>query len=119
MLVGDRLTLESTVAKYEKQRKAGDPAFNEPKVRAFMVNDKIAASYTHRQGQYLGFIHYYTKLNGQPPSEAEMQQRFQVSPPAVHDMIVMLEKKGFIARTPGMARSIKVLLPREKLPELE
>jgi len=77
-----------------------------------------ASKATPRQGQYLAFIYHYTKLHGQPPAEAEMQQFFQVSPPAVHDMILMLEKKGLIARTPGMARSIKVLLPREKLPDL-
>ena len=28
--------------------------------------------YTRKQGQYLAFIYYYTKLNGQPPAEHEM-----------------------------------------------
>ena len=111
--------LEMALAEYEEKRKTGDPEFNEPVARVFMTNDKITASYTHRQGQYLAFIHLYTKLHGQPPSEAEMQQRFKVSPPAVHDMILMLEKKGLIARTPGATRSVRVLLPKEQLPELE
>jgi len=79
----------------------------------------IMPSYTCRQGQYLAFIHYYTKLNCQPPSEADMQRHFKVTPPSVHDMILMLEKRGLIERTPGMARSIRVLLPREQLPELK
>ena len=74
---------------------------------------------TARQGQFLAFIHTYTKLNGRPPSEADMQRHFQVSPPSVHDMILMLEKKGFIERTPRAARSIRLLVPPERLPELE
>ena len=27
-----------------------------------------------KQGQYLAFIHYYTKVNGKPPAEADMQR---------------------------------------------
>lgn len=75
-------------------------------------------SYTEKQGQYLAFIYYYTKLHRQPPAEADMQRYFRVSPPAVHQMVVKLEQLGLIERTPGQARSIRVLLPREALPEL-
>ena len=74
-------------------------------------------AYTETQGQYLAFIHYYTKLHGVPPAEANMQRYFKVSPPSVHNMIVTLEKRQFIARTPGAARSIR-LLRRDQLPDL-
>ena len=47
-----------------------------------------------------------------------MQGYFQVSPPTVHQMVMSLEKLGFIERTPGQGRSIKLLLPREQLPDL-
>lgn len=76
------------------------------------------ASYTARQGQYLAFIHYYTKLHGRSPSEADMRSFFQVSPPSVHQMVLNLEKLGFIQRTPGQGRSLKLLLPRSQLPDL-
>jgi repressor LexA len=79
----------------------------------------MTPSYTPTQGQYLAFIYYYTKLNGRPPAEADMQRYFRVSPPAVHQMILTLERCGFIARTPGQARSIRLLLTREQLPDLE
>ncbi len=79
----------------------------------------MAADYTPRQGQYLAFIHYYTKVNGRPPAEADMQQYFRVSPPTVHQMILNLEQRGLITRTPGKQRSIRLLLPREELPDLE
>lgn len=74
--------------------------------------------YTAKQGQYLAFIYYYTKVNGIPPAEADIQRYFRVSPPSVHQMILTLEKLRLISRVPGRPRSIQVLLSREDLPEL-
>ncbi len=74
--------------------------------------------YTKLQGQYLAFIAAYTKVNGRPPAEADMQRYFRVTPPSVHNMIVTLEKRGLIARTPGLARSIAVLVESDQLPAL-
>jgi repressor LexA len=48
-----------------------------------------------------------------------MQRYFRVSPPAVHDMVKMLDRKGFITREPGKPRTIRLLLSREDLPDLE
>ncbi len=75
--------------------------------------------HSQKQGQYLAFIYYYTKLNRRPPAEAEMQRFFRTTPPAVHNMVLQLEKKGFIERKPAQPRSIKLLVPRVELPELE
>ncbi|MGH2362861.1 MAG: LexA family protein [bacterium] len=75
--------------------------------------------YTEKQGQYLAFIYYYTKLHRRAPSEADIQDYFKVSPPTVHQMILSLEKQGCIERTPGQARSIRLLLTREELPDLD
>jgi repressor LexA len=74
--------------------------------------------YTHKQGQYLAFIYYYTRIHGCAPAEAEMQQYFRVSPPSVHQMVLMLEARGFIQRTPRQARSIRLLIPSNELPDL-
>ena len=74
--------------------------------------------YTPRQGQYLAFIAAYTKLNRRPPAEADIQLYFQVSPPSVHQMILTLESCGLIARTPREARSIRLLISHEELPNL-
>jgi len=79
----------------------------------------LSTAYTKKQGQYLAFIYYYTKMNGRPPAEADIQRYFEVSAPSIHQMIVTLEKHGFISRTPGQARSIQLLLAREELPDLE
>ena len=75
--------------------------------------------YTQKQGQYVAFIHYYSKIHGYPPAEADMQQYFKVTPPTVHQMVLTLEKRGLIARVPGQPRTIRVLLPSEELPDLE
>jgi Mn-dependent DtxR family transcriptional regulator len=47
-----------------------------------------------------------------------MQGYFRVSAPSVHQMVLSLEKLGFIERTPSQGRSLKLLLPREQLPDL-
>ncbi len=75
--------------------------------------------YTDKQGQYLAFIYYYTKLHGRAPSEVDIQGYFKVSPPAVHQMILTLERYGLIERTPGQSRSVRLLLPRDELPDLD
>lgn len=75
--------------------------------------------FTQKQGQYLAFIHYYSRINGRPPAEADMQRYFRVSPPSVHQMVLTLEANGFIERTPGQGRSVRLLLAREDLPDLD
>jgi len=79
----------------------------------------MKGKYTPRQGEYLAFIYYYTKIHGCAPSEADMERYFRVSWSSVHQMILTLEERGLIMRTPGEARSIRVLLPREELPDLK
>jgi SOS-response transcriptional repressor LexA len=74
---------------------------------------------TRKQGEYLTFIHYYTRLHGRPPAEADMQRYFRVTPPTVHRMLVTLEARGFIKRIPGRARSIRLMIRGEDLPTLK
>jgi LexA DNA binding domain len=71
--------------------------------------------YTTRQGQFLAFIQHYTTIHGRPPAEAELVEFFRVTPPSVHSMILNLERRRLITRTPGQARSIRLNLPPEQL----
>ncbi len=75
--------------------------------------------YTPLQGQYLAFIHYYTKIHGCAPSEADLERYFKVAFSSIHQMILRLEERGLIMRTPGEARSIRLLLSLEELPDLK
>ena len=79
----------------------------------------MAADYTPRQGQFLAFIYYYAKIHGCPPAESDTQRYFRISAPAIHQLVVTLDDRGFIEREPGKARSIRLLLPRDQLPDLE
>lgn len=75
--------------------------------------------YTEKQGQYLAFIFYYTKLNGVAPAQVDFQRYFSVTAPTVHQMILQLEHKKFISRKQNTPRSIKLIIPEEKLPGLK
>ncbi|MGH9694526.1 MAG: LexA family protein [Bryobacteraceae bacterium] len=66
--------------------------------------------FTRKQGQYLAFFFYYTKIHGFAPAESDMQKYFKVSPPSVHQMVLTLEANGLIERVPGRARSIRLLI---------
>src|ERR1700730_11478833 len=79
---------------------------------------RSAKAFTPKQGQYLAFIHLYTRLHRRPPAETDMQQYFRVSPPSVHQMVLTLERAGFIRRQPRTPRSIEVVVDPNHLPEL-
>ncbi len=76
-------------------------------------------TFTNKQGQFLAYIYCYTKINGKPLAEADMQHYFKVSPPSVHQMVVKLESLGLIERKPGVGRSIRVLIDPDKIPRLQ
>jgi len=80
---------------------------------------KSQAKFTPTQGQYLSFIYYYTKLHRMLPAETDFQKYFRRTPPTVHNMILKLEEKGLIQRKPKTPRSIKLLLSRDEIPDLD
>jgi DNA-binding MarR family transcriptional regulator len=79
----------------------------------------MPAKWTEKQGQYLAFIHNYSKINGRPPAESDLEKYFRVTPPTIHHMVMKLEEKGLISRVPGQARTIRVLVPAEEIPGLK
>ena len=86
--------------------------------RAVSIPSSPTAAFTERQGQHLAFIHAYTKVNGRPPAQADLQRFFAVTAPSVHHMILALERTGLLRRTPGRARCLEVLVEPEKPPVL-
>lgn len=83
------------------------------------MSNIIPPQFTPKQGQYLAFIYYYTKINGIPPAESDMERYFGVASSSIHSMISTLKKKGLINSIAGKSRSIEVLVPRNELPYLE
>lgn len=74
---------------------------------------------TRIQGQYLAYVHCYTKVHRRPPAEDEVAGFFGVEGPMAHGMILRLERLGCLFRVPGRPQSLRVLLPRDKIPDLE
>ena len=97
----------------------GEDAFEVSIEPALKLDPSVAPSFTAKQGQYLAFIYNYTKIHCQAPAESDLERYFQVSPPAIHDMIKTLERNGLIERTPGRARSIRLCVQPENLPRLK
>jgi hypothetical protein len=97
----------------------GEDAFEVTINPAPKLDPSIAPSFTAKQGQYLAFIYNYTKIHRQAPAETDLERYFQVSAPSIHDMIKTLERNSLIERTPGQARSIRLLVRPEHLPRLE
>ncbi len=83
-----------------------------------MSQPTLQPRFTPKQGQYLAFIYAYSRLHRRAPAEADMQRYFEVSPPAVHQMVLGLERAGLVRRQAGVARSIELLIPPEQLPIL-
>jgi DNA-binding MarR family transcriptional regulator len=81
-------------------------------------SDSFRKNLHAQAGAILGVIHLYTRLHRRPPAEAGIQQYFRVTPPSVHQMVLTLERAGFIRRQPGAALSIEVLVDPKYLPEL-
>jgi hypothetical protein len=60
-------------------------------------------------------------LLGSPASWAvalDTARYFSVTPPSVHQMVITLERLYLIKGEPGVARSIRLLIPPEALPVL-
>jgi DNA-binding MarR family transcriptional regulator len=100
-----------------KEPKEAKPAA--PRAGKGSVENHKTISFTPRQGQFLAFIHLYRKLHRQGPAELDLVHYFRVTPPSVHGMVVKLEQLGLVTREPGVARSVRVAVPEEQVPELE
>lgn len=75
--------------------------------------------FTARQGEVLAFIQRFTARHGVAPSFEEIASHFGTSSPSVNGMIKTLERRGLLSRVPGVARSLRVLVPASRLPASE
>ena len=65
---------------------------------------------TKRQLEYLTFIAKYIQHFGRAPAESDIERHFLVTAPSVNQMMQLLEQRGFIARQPGVPRSIRICI---------
>jgi repressor LexA len=64
---------------------------------------------TARQKEVLGFIDNFIRKHRFSPTIREIAEHFQVSPKSAHDHILALEKKGVIAFSKRLSRTIGIL----------
>lgn len=73
-------------------------------------------TFTPRQGMVLAFVHAFIQRRAMAPSYEEIAGHFGISSPSVNGMIKTLERRGLLSRVPGVARSLRVLVPAAELP---
>ncbi len=115
-----RIAISGTVwiLKVSVYDSSGENAFRVRIDPAPKLDPSAVPRFTSKQGQYLAFIYNYSKIHGRAPAESDLERYFRTSPPSIHQMIKTLELNGFIERTPGQARSIRLLVRPEHLPVL-
>lgn len=105
----------SPAPKAAKARAAGSPLTESDAKK----KSRPTMKFTPRQGQFLAFISLYRRLHRRGPAESDLTAFFRVTPPSVHGMVVKLEELGLVTREPGVARSLRVAIPADVLPELD
>ncbi|HUL30983.1 MAG TPA: transcriptional repressor LexA [Thermodesulfobacteriota bacterium] len=64
------------------------------------------------QERVLGFLKNYTSEKGFPPTLREIASHFGLrGPKAPQKTLILLERKGYIRKTPGGSRAIEILSP--------
>lgn len=102
-----------------RKRQAKEARLPARKADRSATHRRKKARFTHKQGQFLAFIHLYRRLHRQGPAELDMVQFFRVTPPSVHGMVVKLEQLGLVTREPRMPRSVRVAISEGEIPALE
>lgn len=70
----------------------------------------MRARLTERQNQVFEFLRDFVRRNGKPPTIKEIGASLGIrSTNGVHKMLVVLETKGYITRTPHEARGIEIV----------
>ena len=70
---------------------------------------EIRLPLTDLQARVLSFAHGFIAKNLYPPTVIEIQKGLQVSNPGtVHKVLISLQKKGYITKERGTARSIRI-----------
>lgn len=62
-----------------------------------------------RQAQLCATVTQLTEAKGYPPTLVEVAAAMRLHPSRVHQLLRTTEAKGFIARTPRCARSMRVV----------
>jgi repressor LexA len=76
-----------------------------------LVRSTTAPPLSQRQAEFLQAIETMTTERGYSPSMREVAERMALSHGRVAQLARSVERKGFLARAPGVARSWHVVTP--------
>ena len=115
--------LIDALSRYETGHGAQFETFATQRIRGAMLDELRSGDWMSRgnrkqQRQIEAAMHKLEQANGRAPAETDIQWFFGVTPPTVHNMIIELERRGLIGRTPRTPRSLRVLLPADQIPAL-
>jgi len=68
---------------------------------------------TPKQKQIYDFIKTYSDKKGFSPTHEEIAKKFKLAVSTIHEHLSALEKKGYIKKEPGQARTIEVISPNK------
>lgn len=66
---------------------------------------------TPKQKQIYDFIKKYSEKKGISPSQEEIAKKFKLAVSTIHEHLSALERKGYIKKEPGHARTIEIIEP--------
>jgi repressor LexA len=70
---------------------------------------KAVPGLTPAQERALGKIRQFSSRRGFPPTVKELGQELGIAPASAHELMTGLQRKGYLRRSPGKARSLEIL----------
>jgi repressor LexA len=64
---------------------------------------------TPAQERALATIRQFSSRHGFPPTVKELGQELEIAPASAHELMSGLQRKGYLRRSPGKARSLEIL----------
>ena len=72
---------------------------------------KALTGLTPAQDRALAMIRQFVDRHGFPPTVKELGGELGIAPASAHELMTGLERKGYLRRSPGKARSLEILRP--------
>ena len=80
----------------------------------YTVSMNKRAALTKKQADVLRYIRNYSAKQGYAPTIPEIARFFKLWPSGAHQHLRLIEKKGYLRRTPNIARGLVVIKHKEK-----
>lgn len=80
----------------------------------YTVRMNNRATLTKKQADILRYVRNYSAEQGYAPTIPEIARFFKLYPSGAHQHLRLIEQKGYIRRTPNIARGLVILKRKER-----